>query len=310
MSPLFEKGGRVNEYIILDRTHAGGKSDIYFAEDTKNRRKAALKIYHADILNEDQKTVLISRGRTLVNLEHPGLVETVDAFEFEGCSVIVMEFCEGQSLKNLLTDFEASPDKATDLVVQVLQALEHAHQNGIIHGPVAPSQIIIGMDGQAKIIGFDEYIEYLPKPDSGKIAIHRFPEYTAPEVLDGSAPDIKSDLFSVGVLLYELLSGDSPFKGDNREESAELVKMHTPTAISKVNPELPYRLDDVTHRLLSKEPEQRYDGSAEAVSVLQGVSIEKDEAIAGRKPVDWWNRYVVPAAALVLIVIAILWLLR
>ncbi len=310
MSPLFKKGGQVNEYVVLERIHPGGKSDIYFADDTKNRRKVALKIYHADVLTEDQKATLISRGRDMVNLDHPGAVNIFDVFEFEGCPVIVMEFCEGQSLKNLLAVFEASPDKATELIIQVLQAIEPAHQNDIIHGPVVPSQIIIGMDGRAKVIGFDEFIEYLPKPENGKMAIQRFPEYTAPEVLDRSAPDKKSDLFSVGVLLYELLAGESPFKGDNREESAELVKMHTPTAISKVNPELPYRLDDVTHRLLSKEPGQRYDSAAEAISVLQGVSIEKGEPAADKKPVDWWNRYVVSAAALVLLIIAILWILR
>ena len=82
MSPLFEKGGRINEYIVLERTHAGGKSDIYFADDTKNRRKVALKIYHAGVMTEDQNSALLSHEQGMANLDHPGLVPCLSQISF------------------------------------------------------------------------------------------------------------------------------------------------------------------------------------------------------------------------------------
>jgi serine/threonine-protein kinase len=310
MASVFDKGTRIDQYVILERIHRGGKSDIYFADDPKNYRKVALKVFHADQMSPEQKDARLVLAEKLTDPDHPGLAGVYGAFEFESSPVIVLEFCEGQSLNELLKNFEATPQKAIEVIVQVLEALDFAHKNDLCHGPLLPSQVIIGLDGRARLIGFDELTEYIVHSDGGKSKPARHPEYTAPEVLDGAEPDIKSDLFSVGVLLYELLTGESPFRGDNREESAELVKAHTPTAPSKVRPELPYRLDNIIQRLLGKDPEHRYQNAAEAASDLRAIGFDDDSSVKAKPPVDWWNRYVVPAAALVLIIIALLWLLR
>lgn len=309
MSPAFDKGSRINQYIILEKIHHGGISEVYFADDPKNQRRVALKIFRGENNAPERKAVLLSYIPNLIPLNHSGLAKIHEAFEFEGHFVMVMDFCEGQSLKDMLKGFEATPQKAVELIIQLLDALDYAHQKDLIHGPIAPSQVIVGLDGQAKITDFEELVIYTANNDAWAPLSFRFPEYTAPEILDGTIPDKRSDLFSVGVILYELLAGESPFRGDNRAESSELVKAHTPTALSKIRPGLPRQLDNILQRLLGKDPEHRYQNAAEAASHLKNISFV-DGAADVKPPIDWWNRYVVPAAALVLIIIALLWILK
>lgn len=309
MTPAFDKGSRIKQYIILEKIHSGGKSVIYVAEDSHKRHPVALKIFRKELLVPETKTALPSYVSNFARLGHPGLVKIHDVLEWEEHVVLVMDFCEGQSLTDMLKNFEATPPKAIELVVQILEAFDYAHQREMVHGPLTPSQIIIDLDGRAKIIGFEEAVMCLPQTGRGKPFSMGPPEYAAPEVLDGAAPDKRSDLFSIGVILYELLSTESPFRGDNREESSELVRAHTPTALSKLKPELPHRLENILQRLLCKDPEHRYQKAAEVISDLKAISFTEKVA-ATKPPVDWWNRYVVPAAVLVLIIIAILWLMK
>lgn len=304
MTPAFDKGHRVNEYIILEKIYHGGKSDIYFADDPRNRRRVALKIFRGEFFSPDTLATFLSHAANLMRLNHVGLVKIHEVFVFESHPVLVMDFCEGQSLTEMLKNFEATPQKATDIMIQVLETLDYVHRENIIHGPIAPSQVIIGLDGSARVIGFNELYNA-----SQAVAIHR-PEYAAPELAEDSPPDKRSDLFSVGVILYELLAGESPFRGNNRAESLELVKAHTPTALSKIRPELPHRLDNILQRLLSKDPEHRYQNAADVIHDLRGLTLGDNAASEIKPAVDWWNRYVVPAAVAVLIIIALLWILR
>jgi eukaryotic-like serine/threonine-protein kinase len=259
-------------YRVKHRIGSGGMADVYCAIDEQLGRDVAVKLLHRRFA-EDQEFVERFRreASSAAGLQHPNVVGVFDRGEWDGTSYIAMEHLEGRTLKQLITE-EAplDPIRAIDLVVQVLRAARFAHKRGIIHRDLKPHNAIVDPDGRVKVTDFG--IARAGASDMTQTgSIMGTAQYLSPEQAQGVNVDERSDLYSVGVVLYEMVTGRVPFEGDSAVSIALKQVAEAPTPPSAINPDTPPELEALILRALAKDPAQRFQDADEFITALDRV---------------------------------------
>ncbi len=268
-------------YVIRRKLGSGGMADVYLAEDQELGRQVALKLLDDRHASDEQFVERFRReAQSAAGLNHPNIVSIFDRGRAEGTYYIAMEYLDGRTLKELLVRNGPTPIPiAIDYARQILGALSFAHRNGIIHRDIKPHNIVVGGDGRLKVTDFGIARSGTSQmTEAGSIV--GTAQYLSPEQARGAPVDPRSDLYSLGIVLYEMLTGTVPFTGDTPVEIAMKHLSQVPAPPSELRSEVPHDLDAVVMRALAKDPDQRYASAeemdADLARVARGVAVSRE----------------------------------
>ncbi len=259
-------------YKVLNRIGSGGMADVYCAEDLQLGRRVALKLLYRRFAEDEEFVERFRReASSAAGLQHPNVVAVYDRGEFDDTYYIAMEFLEGRSLKQVVRqDGALDPDRAIDLVLQILKAARFAHRRGIVHRDIKPHNVIVDDEGRAKVTDFG--IARAGASDMTETgSIMGTAQYLSPEQAQGHPVDARSDLYSIGVVLYELLTGRVPFDAESAVTIALKQVSEEPVPPAQLNPEISAQLEDVVIRALQKDPALRFADADEFIRALEAV---------------------------------------
>ncbi len=269
--PEVSEGSVVDgRYSVLSRLGAGGMADVWLAEDTHLQRRVALKVLHRRFAQDREFVERFRReAESAAGLQHPNIVSVFDRGEFEGTYYIAMQYVEGATLKQLI-DRGLTPEQAVPLIRQVLEAARFAHRNGIVHRDLKPHNVIVDADGKAMVTDFG-----IARAGVSEItqtgSVMGTPHYLSPEQAQGFDVTAVSDLYSIGVILYEALTGRVPFEADSAVAVAMKQVSQTPQRPSSINPQVSPALDAVVMRALAKEPGERFQSADAFIAALDAA---------------------------------------
>ncbi|HSE98298.1 MAG TPA: protein kinase [Blastocatellia bacterium] len=290
---LLRVGDSLSRYRIVSELGIGGMGEVYLAEDTQLGRQIALKVlpgaftHHRDRLKRFQ-----IEARAAGALNHPNIATVHSVEEDDGQYFITMEYVEGQPLSEVIPAEGMDLDTFFDLFIPLSDALAHAHEKGIIHRDIKPTNIIVTPDGVPKILDFG--LARITKNDTGDgddaktQSLTRFgeimgtPAYMSPEQAEGQRVDHRSDIFSFGVLMYEAITGQRPFKGSSYASVISSLLKEEPEPISEIRPETPYLLSRLVKQCLSKDRRRRYQAMREVSTILKEAKAQVDSGIVLR----------------------------
>ncbi len=263
---MLSKGQKINErYEIVKTIGEGGMANVYLAHDTILDRKVAIKVLRGDLSSDEKFIRRFQREALSVsNLSHPNIVEVYDVGEEDGSHYIVMEYIDGKTLKQLLKKRESlTLTEVIDIMTQLTDGIAHAHESYIIHRDIKPQNIMIEDDGRIKITDFGIAMALnatqLTQTNSVMGSVH----YLAPEQASGKSSTIKSDIYGMGILMYELITGTVPFRGDNAVEIALKHMKDKIPSIRKQDPSIPQSVENILLKATAKNPRNRYDSAKE-----------------------------------------------
>ena len=259
---MVTKGQKINDrYEIIKSIGEGGMANVYLAYDTILDRNVAIKVLRGDLANDEKFVRRFQReALSASSLSHPNIVAMYDVGEDDGLYYIVMEYVEGKTLKQLLKKRGSlTLSEAIDIMLQLTDGMAHAHDSYIVHRDLKPQNIMIQDDGQIKITDFGIAMALnstqLTQTNSVMGSVH----YLPPEQAAGKGTTIKSDIYSMGIIFYELLTGELPFKGDSAVEIA-LKQMKEPLPdVHKLNNDIPQSIENIILKSTAKNPKNRYD---------------------------------------------------
>ena len=272
-------------YQVIRKLGAGGMANVYLAEDQELGRRVAIKILNDRHANDDQFVERFRReAKNAAALSHPNIVSIYDRGEAEGTYYIAMEYLDGRSLKELIVSRGPAPvTVAVEYARQILQALRFAHRHGIVHRDIKPHNVLVDAEGRVKVTDFGiARAGTSQMTEAGSIV--GTAQYLSPEQARGGDVDQRSDVYSLGIVLYELLTGSVPFNGDTPVEIAMKHLSATPEPPSAKRPDVPRDLDLIVMRALAKDPADRYQSAEEMDADLErfvrgaSVSPETEES--------------------------------
>lgn len=273
-------GRKISHYKVLEEIGAGGMGIVYKAEDSRLNRTVALKFVVPRIVRrEEDRERFIREAQTAASINHPNIC-TIYEIEEEGDNLfIAMEYVEGQSLKEIVDKGPIKIESVLDAAIQIVDGLKEAHAVGVVHRDIKSSNILITKKGQAKIMDFG-----LAKPlEESKITetatIMGTIAYMSPEQASGEAFDHRTDIWSFGVVLYEMLSGQLPFGGEPQQLVLYAILNQNPQPIKNLPYALPFELDRIINKCLEKEPNERYRRADELLEDLRRLKRETETGI-------------------------------
>lgn len=285
-------GKTISHYTIVEKLGEGGMGIVYLANDTLLGRKVAVK-FLPDSLRQDEtaRKRFEREARSAAALDHPFICAIHDVGESEGKSFIVMEYLEGRTLGDRLTEGALPLKQAMQWAAEIAEALAEAHEKGIIHRDLKPANIMLLRTGHAKVMDFGlaKQISALPEGASQEntltegltregMTVGTIP-YMSPEQVQGKVADFRSDLFSFGIVLYEMLTGINPFKRDSGFDTAAAILREVPAPVSKYRDDVPQPLSAIISRLLEKDAKDRHQRAREVVDNIQ----KKIDEVSGQQ---------------------------
>ena len=259
-------------YEVQSRIARGGMADVFLARDTLLDRPVALKVLFPEFATDPSFVERFRReAQSAANLNHPNIVGVLDYGEASGTYFIVMEYVEGRTLAQIIRDEDGlSPDRAADITIDVAAALAFAHRNGVIHRDVKPGNVLINTTGQVKVTDFGIARAVSTQENLTQTGtVMGTATYFSPEQARGEPVDPRSDVYALGVVLYECLAGRPPFSGENPVAVAYKHVQEPPVPPREINPAIPAPLEAVTLRAMAKNPANRYASADELAADLR-----------------------------------------
>jgi len=263
-------GKTISHYKILSKIGEGGMGEVYLAEDTKLKRKVAIKFLPEELTKDNEANERFQReAQAAAALNHPNIVTIYEINEHEDQTYIAMEYVEGETLKDKITSGPLLLTKVVDYAIQICEGLSKAHEAGIVHRDIKPQNIIINRDGQVKILDFGlaklKGVNQLTREQSTLGTIH----YMSPEQAMGKEVDYRTDIWSLGVVLYEMLTGELPFKGEYDQAIIYSIINEEPEQVTGLRTDVPLEFQRVINKALSKELKERFQGISELLVDLK-----------------------------------------
>jgi eukaryotic-like serine/threonine-protein kinase len=284
-----------DRYELEELVGTGGMSSVFRARDRLLERSVALKILHEHYVADPEYVERFRReARAVAQLAHPNIVTVIDRGEQEGRQFIVFEYVDGENLKEVVNREGALPVReAIELALQVARALGYAHERGIVHRDVKPQNVILNEEGRAKVtdFGIARSLDVDGVTQTGTVL--GTSDYIAPEQAQGQEVDAQTDVYSLGVVIYELLTGEVPFGGESFVAVAMQHVNEPPPSVVEHRPDVPPRLDLVVQRAMAKRPHDRHGSMEELVDDLE-ISLRELDGYGGDESE---RTLVVPAAA-------------
>jgi serine/threonine protein kinase len=326
-----QAGARLGQYEVLSLIGKGGMGEVYRARDTRLGREVAIKVLPADrVADADRRRRFVQEAQAASALNHPHIITIYEIESADGNDFIVMEYVRGKSLEALIPRHGMRLNEALRIAIAVADALAAAHGRGIIHRDLKPANVIVGTDSTVKVLDFglakltgqgDSPEEDSPTLTSQALVsapgtIAGTAAYMAPEQATGGTVDVRTDIFSFGAMLYEMVTGSRAFPGASTAETLSAVIRAQPTPPSTVIAAIPGDLEKVILRCLRKDPQRRYQHIDDVKVALEDVKEESDSGAQGTAPAIRIRRSSVMAAvaAAVLVVVAggawVLWQTR
>jgi predicted Ser/Thr protein kinase len=288
-------GRTLKHYVVEEALGKGGMGEVYRARDTRLERSVALKVLPAEFTrDEDRKRRFFQEARAASAVTHPAIAQVYDVDEADGVAFIVMELVAGKNVRALIQGRELDLLGALAVGIQAGEGLAKAHEAGIVHRDLKPENIMVTPEGHAKILDFglakllepsesadgDEIsrMETIAKTQAGMVVGTL--RYMSPEQARGLAVDHRSDLFSLGIVIYEMVTGQLPFSGKTPLDTLHAIAFEESRAATQVRPTLPASLQRVLSRCLRKRPEDRYPGARELVQELRVVEREVETGVS------------------------------
>src|SRR5215469_4326726 len=277
---MAETGQRVGDYEVIAPLGAGGMGRVYKVRNVVSNREEAMKILLPDLASDaDLAARFMAEIRTLAGLEHPGIAQLRTAFQHNNQLVMVMEFVEGITLEKLGSQVQIPLDHVLDYCMQALAALSYAHDHGVVHRDIKPANIMITTHGVVKLMDFGiaktAEDRQLTRPGSTMGSVY----YMAPEQIQGGTVDARTDLYSFGVTLYELLTGRKPFQADTTYTVLNAQCNQPPTPPVELNPAIPQELTAIVLHAMAKKPEDRFQTAEDFRNALRGIREPQTAAI-------------------------------
>jgi eukaryotic-like serine/threonine-protein kinase len=278
------KGTRLSHYEIRSQLGAGGMGEVYLAIDTRLDRKVALKILPTEVASNQQRVRrFLQEAKAASALNHPHIITIHEVGESDSKYFIATEFIEGVTLRESIKSGELSSDKIIDIAIQVVSALTAAHEVNIVHRDIKPENIMLRRDGYAKLLDFGlaKLVEQRPfDPDASTLVntnagvVLGTVSYMSPEQARGREVDARTDLWSVGVVIYEMATGKMPFAGETMSDVIAAVLDHEPTSLTTHAPEVPRGLERITKKALAKDVDERYQTARDLLIDLKNLKEE------------------------------------
>jgi serine/threonine-protein kinase len=308
-TPRLTPGTRLGAYEITAFLSAGGMGEVYRARHTVLGREVAIKTVHAGPAGPDARRRLIREARNASGLDHPNICPIYEVGDEDGTPFIVMPLLQGRPLREIVRAGSLPPERVVDFGIQVAAALEHAHGQGIVHRDLKNSNVLVDPGGRAVVLDFG-LARRIPRPSDGGAAnpsvtvagaVAGTMSHMAPEVLKGRGPDPRSDVWSLGVLLYELAAGRLPFQGRTPFETSSAILNEPPASLGRV---VPLALRLVIGRCLVKDPDARYPTATAVREALEATRRRRGWPLAGGLMMSAGRRTVVAGAAALLVLAA------
>src|SRR5262245_4351580 len=279
-------GSRLSPYEVVGPLGAGGMGEVYRARDPRIGREVALKLLPASLADDRDRLQRFEReARMAGSLNHPNLLSLFDVGTHDGAPYLVTEMLEGATLRGLLTGGSLPPRKAVEYGVQIARGLAAAHEKGIIHRDLKPENLFVTRDGRVKVLDFG--LAKLTRPGEAEkarpeVSTATSPTdagvllgtvgYMSPEQVRGQPADERSDIFALGAVLYEMLSGRRAFKRDSQVETLNAILKEEPPEIGGPGPPIPPGVERIVRRCLEKDPGERFRSSHDVAFALEAIS--------------------------------------
>ncbi|MGH3666459.1 MAG: Stk1 family PASTA domain-containing Ser/Thr kinase, partial [Egibacteraceae bacterium] len=272
-------------YTLRGLLGRGGMADVQLAQDEVLDRQVAVKLLHQRYTDDPAFVERFKReARAAASLNHPNMVAVYDTGESDGRPFIVMEYVAGRTLQDVLRHEGVLPARAAEITADAALALHYAHERGLVHRDVKPANIMLSDEGQVKVTDFGIARAVNAETITQTAAVFGTAAYIAPEQARGGAVDARTDVYSLGVVLYEMLTGQQPFSGDSAVALAYKHVSENPTVPSQINPEITSEMEAVVLKAMAKDPDDRYPDArafhSDLQRALQGLTVSAPPALA------------------------------